>query len=173
MFKKIITTLAVAALTAFSSVSVSAAAIPSSGATTIYPNKLTITWANGSKASETIDTFRFYGYNVAQLRTMLGVLGGTVNIRQDDTYQVFADAPSVSHMDIGFKTQRDVKYVINQTQIRDVTGAMMNPKEPGWVFLPEYNYNWGSVRDVIQAMGLSLVSVDDNPAAGTTTVVVS
>lgn len=173
MLKRLVTAVTIAAMVATSAVMVSAATIPSSGTTTIYPNKLTITWADGSKAPVTINTFRFYGYNVAQLRTMVNALGGAVNLNQDGTYQVSTIGGGANYTDIGFTSQQDISYTINTTPIRDVTGTLVYPNEPGWVFLPDYNYNWASIRDIIQAMGYSLASVNDNPAAGTTSIVVN
>ena len=173
MIKRMASALTLAAVMTFSGFSVSAASISSSGTTTIYPNRLTITWADGSRTSTTIDSFRFNGYNVAQLRTMVSVLGGTVLLLQDGSYQIsFSDTP-VPYSDIGFKVQTDVKYIINHTRIRDTNSNLFYPHEPGWVYLNDYAYNWASIRDLISVMGYNLDSYVDNPEKGSTNVVIS
>jgi hypothetical protein len=83
MLKRIALTLV--GVLAFGTVSVAAAGIPQRGTTTIVPNNLTVSWADKSNAPVTIDTFRIFGYNVAQLRTRVSVLGGTVSNLQDGT----------------------------------------------------------------------------------------
>ena len=152
--------------------SVEAADVVHSGRTTITPNKLTIKW-DGEDKSTVIDSFRLAGYNVAQLRTMISALGGSVVEKSDGSYQMTKADYQVSYSDIGFTYEREIDYILNITSIRDVTGQMIYPGQPGWVFLPEYNYNWGSIRDCIEVMDLIIVSVDDDPTNGTTTVVVA
>jgi len=118
------------------------------GDTIITPNKLTITWSDGRRAPVTIDTFRFYGYNVAQLRTMVAVLGGSVDFLGDNTYQIKAAGPDVPYTPIGFNELTDVKYILNYTKILNYLGGLAYANTPGWVYLPKYEYNWGSFRDV-------------------------
>jgi len=173
MLKKMVTALTLAAVMAFSGLSVSAATIPStSGSTTITPNQLTISWAGGAKADVVINSFRFYGYNVAQLRTMVNALGGSVAQLADGSYQL-STTGSVAYKDVAFTAQTDIKYILNKTLIRNINGVLVTPAEPGWVLLTDYNYNWASIRDIIGSMGLALDSFVDDPANGTTKVVVS
>lgn len=140
--------------------------------TTITPNKLTIEWDGSDRAPVTIDTVRFLGYNVAQLRTMANALQGRILNLPDGTYQFAFAGAAPAYDDIRFVSVVQLNYLTNVTPIRDVNGRLFNPAAPGWVFLPDYEYNWGSVRDVISAMGLTMLSFIDNPRAGTTTVVV-
>ncbi|MDR2648468.1 MAG: hypothetical protein LBB94_01950, partial [Clostridiales bacterium] len=120
---------------------------PTRGTTTIYPNKLTVKWENGSKTAVTIDSFRAFGYNVAQLRTMVSALGGTVVSLTDKTYQIKSGGTAVAYTDIGFDKTQEVSYILNTTQIRDNAGALITPGQPGWVYLPAVQYNWASIRD--------------------------
>ena len=146
--------------------------IPNSKNTTIYPNKLIIQWEGGS--SVTIDSFRIFGYNVTQLRTVINALDGAVVQLPDKSYQIEkTSANKVYYSDVNFSKQRDINYIINANQVRGANGEFVYPEEPGLVFLPEYGYNWGSIRDVIRALDLSLVSYKDDPANGSTTVVIA
>ena len=147
--------------------------IPSSGTTTIVPNRLTVAWDDDDGTPITIDTFRFFGYNVAQLRTMVNVLEGTVTNNADGTFQIRDSGAPVSFQDIGFSVSTEIQYIINNTRIRNNAGQLFTPAQPGWVFLPSYEYNWASVRDIISAMDLVLVDFTDDPAAGTTEVIVA
>ena len=148
------------------------AATNQSGTTTIYPNKLVIQWESEDN-SVSIDTFRIFGYNVAQLRTVVNTLNGTVNKLSDNTYQIEQTSNNkANYSDIAFKEQTVINYKINVSQIRDNSGTLTAPEEPGWVFLPEYNYNWGSIRDVIDTLGLVIISYDDNPTLGFTKIVI-
>ena len=162
----------ISAILALTSVTAYAASMPSSGTTMIQPNKLTIKWADGSRDPVTIDTFRFYGYNVAQLRTMVAALGGAVVQLSGSTYQIAASGSQVSFTPIGFSNAGNVNYILNQTQIVDKNGAPVTPSEPGWVYLTEYGYNWASVRDVANALGFDLSDVQDDPVNGATVVTV-
>ena len=173
MLRKILATLMLTVLFTFLGINITTAAIPSRGSAIIYPNKLTITWADGSKAAATIDTFRFHGYNVAQLRTMVSALGGSVSQLQDGTYQINTSGSENASSHIGFSKQTEIQYELNKTSIRDVSGKLFYPQEPGWVLLTDFSYNWASVRDIIKAIGLNLDSFTDDPAKGTTTIVVS
>jgi hypothetical protein len=103
---------------------------------------------------------------------MADVLGGRILNLPDETYQFAFTGTRVSHQNISFETVAEVNYMLNVTPIRDITGGLITPGAPGWVLLPMYNYNWGSVRDVISALGLELISFNDNPQAGTTTILV-
>ena len=150
----------------------SARADVQAGQTTIYPNKLIIQWYGGD--STEIDTFRIFGYNVAQLRTVVNALNGSVIQLPDESYQIQgSSANKVSYSDIGFPEERQIDYILNITPIRDGNGSYISAEEPGWVFLPEQNYNWGSIRDILKVLGLTLVSYTDDPANGLTTVVIS
>ena len=149
-----------------------AASMPSSGSTMIQPNKLTVKWDGGGRDPVTIDTFRFFGYNVAQLRTMVSVLGGTVIQLSDKTYQITVSGSQVDFTPIGFKNAGMTNYIINNTKIRDNSGALVTPSEPGWVYLTQYDYNWASIRDAAAALGIEISDVKDDPANGTTVVTV-
>ena len=169
---RIIAMALVLALTA-ASIYAFANTIPSSGTTTIVPNRLTVAWDGNEGTPITIDTFRFFGYNVAQLRTMVNVLEGTVTNNADGTFQIRDSGAPVAFSEIGFNVSTDVQYIINNTPIRNNAGQLFNPAQPGWVFLPAYEYNWASVRDIIASMDLVLVDFTDDPAAGTTEVIVA
>ena len=170
--KKAVAVWVLVAAMILSSISVFAANVPASGNTTIVPNKLTITWSDASKASVTIDTFRFYGYNVAQLRTMVSALGGSVNSLSDKTYQLVASGTEASFTPIGFTSAQEVNYIMNTTPIRNTSGTLVYPNEPGWVYLTKYSYNWASIRDVAAALNIQIVSVNDDSIGGKTSVVV-
>jgi len=169
---RIIAMALVLALTA-ASIYAFANTIPSSGTTTIVPNRLTVAWDGEDGTPITIDTFRFFGYNVAQLRTMVNVLEGTVTNNADGTFQIRDSGAPVSFQDIGFNVSTEIQYIINNTRIRNNAGQLFTPAQPGWVFLPAYEYNWASVRDIIASMDLVLVDFTDDPAAGTTEVIVA
>ena len=146
---------------------------PTSGTTMITPNTLTIQWEDGSEAPITINTFRFFDFNVAQLRTMVGALGGAVDNLSDDTFQVMPYGRSVNFNEINFRNEREIDFIINETPIRSHDGTLMRPEQPGWIFIPEFEYNWASVRDIINAMNFTLVDFVDNPADGITEIIVS
>jgi hypothetical protein len=134
---------------------------------------MTVRWTDTSKSVVTIDTFRVFGFNVAQLRTMVDVLDGSVESLSDGSYQLkFPKTASVPYQRIPFSTQQDVSYILNHTRIRNTAGALMTPEQPGFVFLTRYEYNWASVRDIAAGLGVSIVSVNDDPANGTTEIVV-
>jgi len=98
---------------------VMAASLDQSGRTTIYPNKLTIQWEDGD--SIVIDSFRFFGHNVAQLRTMVSALKGTVIQLNDDTYQIVdSEIGAASFADISFSLQTEIDYIINKTPITPI-----------------------------------------------------
>jgi len=169
--KKVV--LALSIVFAMASVSgVAASSIPAYGTTTIYPNSLTVIWEDGTRAPETINAFRIFGYNVAQLRTMVGILGGTVSDLDDGTFQIIPSGESVDFTQVGFDQQAEIEFIINNTTIRSHDGMVLNPDQPGIVFLSEYGYNWASVRDIISAMNLRLVGVVDDPENGTTEITV-
>jgi hypothetical protein len=172
MFRKTTAAFLLSLIVAAGAVNVSASTIPASGTTTIVPNRLTVRWEDGSRPPVTIDTFRFHGFNVAQLRTMVSVLDGSVSDLADGTYQIRQSGTPAGFREITFNRQTDINFMINHTQIRNDEGTLVRPNQPGWVFLTDYEYNWASVRDVINAMNLSLIDVFDDPAAGTTEVVV-
>ena len=146
---------------------------PRSGTTMITPNMLTIQWEDGSGEPITINTFRFFDYNVAQLRTMVGALGGAVDNLADDTFQVNPSGRTVSFDEIDFHYEREIDYIINETPIRNHDGTLTRPQQPGWIFIPEFEYNWASIRDIISAMNFTLVDFVDNPADGITEIIVS
>ncbi|MDR2649021.1 MAG: hypothetical protein LBB94_04805, partial [Clostridiales bacterium] len=178
MFKKLAAVMVIAAVMAGLVSGVSAAEIPLNipqrGAIMIYPNKLTISWADSDKAPVTIETFRFYGYNVAQLRTMVETLDGTVNYYEtaDGTYQINGSNAKTAYTSISFGSPREIEYILNNTGIRDASGTLTYPDAPGWIYLPEYKYNWASIRDVAEALEIAVVSVDDDPLNGETGLVV-
>ena len=172
MRKKVITALLLSAIMLANVASVAAQTIPQSGNTTIVPNRLTVTWEDESRDDVTIDTFRFFGFNVAQLRTMVNVLDGSVANLADNTFQINQEGAPAGFTPITFRQATEISYIINHTPIRNHEGARVFPSQPGWVFLPEHEYNWASVRDVINSMGLELIDVDDDPAAGHTLVTV-
>jgi len=151
---------------------VAASNVPEYGTTTIYPNVLTVIWEDESRAPETFSNFRIFGYNVAQLRTMVSVLGGTVNNLDDGTFQIIPSGAPAVFTQVGFDEQAEIEFIINNTTIRSHDGTVLNPNQPGMVFLPGYGYNWASVRDIIEAMDLRLVGVVDDPANGTTEITV-
>ncbi|MDR1537381.1 MAG: hypothetical protein LBU32_05180 [Clostridiales bacterium] len=141
----------------------------------ITPNKLTITWLNSSRSSVVIDTFRIRGYNVAQLRTLVGACGGTVSNRMaDGSYQINkSNASIVQFTPIAFSGTTTVKTQFNITPIRDSSGRLMTPEQPGWVYLPDYQYNWGSLRDILRALDLEIASYTDEPANARTSVIIA
>ena len=151
---------------------VAASSIPAYGTATIYPNSLTVIWEDGTRAPETFNTFRIFGYNVAQLRTMVGILGGTVDNLDDGTFQIIPSEVPGTFTQVGFDEQAEIEFIINNTTVRSHDGMVLNPNQPGMVFLPGYGYNWASVRDIISAMNLRLVGVVDDPVNGTTEITV-
>jgi len=172
MRKRVFAALLLSAIMLANVVTVAAQTIPRSGTTTIVPNRLTVTWEDESRDDVTIDTFRFFGFNVAQLRTMVNVLDGSVANLADNTFQINQGGAPTGFQPITFRQATQIDYIINHTPIRNHEGARVSPAQPGWVFLPEHEYNWASVRDVINSMGLELIDVDDDPAAGHTLVTV-
>jgi len=173
MSKKLVAALITAVALAFPMVGAFAQTVPARGTTRITPNRLTVSWEDNSKTPVTINTFRMHGYNVAQLRTMVAVLGGTVDNLADNTYQLRVDTErNVPFTEIELREAQDVEYIMNTTRIRDVYGTLRSPSQPGWVFLPRYEYNWASVRDIAGSMEVELVSVNDYPDRGLTEVVV-
>lgn len=172
MLKRTVTALLTVFIMVSSLVSVAAQTIPASGNAEIIPNRLTVRWEDGSRDPVTINTFRIFGFNVAQLRTMVHVLDGTVANLPDGSFQIGDTGVSTGHQQITFHERRNVDFIINHTRIRNHLGALVTPVQPGWVFLPQFEYNWASVRDVINALGLTLIDVMDDPAAGHTEVVV-
>jgi len=147
--------------------------IPTQGATTIVPNSLVINWDDDSREPITIETFRFFGFNVAQLRTMVGALDGTISTNGDGTFQIMPSGSSVRFSPVTFNVETEIDYIVNQTNIRNHAGTLVSPSQPGWVFLTRYEYNWASVRDVIDALNLTLVDVTDDPETGITEVTVA
>ena len=139
----------------------------------ITPNKLTIEWENKSRPSVTIDAFRIRGYNVAQLRTMVDVCGGTVIQLADKSYQIVKESSAkVSYSPIGFSGETTVKVQYNVTPIRNTRGVLFTPAQPGWVFLFDYDYNWCSIRDALSALDLEIRSYTDNPEGKITIVII-
>jgi len=147
--------------------------IPTQGTTTIAPNKLIVFWDEDYREPVIIETFRFYGFNVAQLRTMVNALDGTVDTNADGTFQVMPSGSTVRFSPVSFNVETEIDYIVNQTSIRNHAGTIVSPNEPGFVFLPSYGYNWASVRDVIDALDLTLVDVLDDPETGVTEVLVA
>jgi hypothetical protein len=172
MLKRTVAALSLVMILAVGVVSASSSTIPQRGTTEIVPNRLTVRWEDESRDPVTINTFRIFGFNVAQLRTMVNVLDGTVANLADNSYQIGHTGSSAGFRDVSFHQRRNVEYIVNHTRIRNHEGRLVNPTQPGWVFLPEYEYNWASVRDVISTLGLTLIDVIDDPAAGHTEVVV-
>ena len=106
---------------------------------TITPNKLTIEWFNGIRNPVEINTFRIRGYNIAQLRDLVSVCGGTVMQWRDGTYQVMkSNENPIGFTTINFSEKTTVNIQFNVTPIRDSQGALMTPSQPGWVYLPDY-----------------------------------
>jgi hypothetical protein len=140
---------------------------------TITPNKLEISWTNLSRPKVYLESFRIRGYNVAQLRTLAGACGGSVYSRGDGTYQISnAAVANEWHLPISFASESRVKVKYNVTRIRDLQGYLLTPGQPGWVYLVDYNYNWGSLRDILSIMGLNIAYFDDNPSAAWTSVII-
>jgi hypothetical protein len=105
---------------------------------------------------------------------MVSVCGGTVLNVSANTYQVVTSSSyNVDYQDIGFQGTQDVKYQLNITNIKDSSGVDTKPAQPGWVYLTSYQYNWGSIRDILNALGLELVSYTDDPNKRETEVVIS
>ena len=137
----------------------------------ITPNKLTIQRADGSGDKVTIDAFRIRGYNVAQLRSLIQACGGSI-ISTEDGYQIVTEPNNVPFTPIAFSGVTTVNIQINVTEIIDKSGNFIKPGEPGWVFLTDYNYNWGSIRDVLTAMGYEIKSFNDDPVNAQTNVII-
>jgi len=108
---------------------------------------------------------------VAQLRTLVQACGGSIN-SADDGYQIVTQPNNVTFTPIAFSGVTTVNVQFNVTDIMDKTGKYIRPSEPGWVFLTDYNYNWGSIRDVLTAMGLEIKSYSDDPVKAQTSVVI-
>lgn len=172
MLRKSVTALILAGIMVAGALSASASTIQPSGTTEIIPNRLTVSWEDESRDDVTINTFRIFGFNVAQLRSMVNILGGTVATLADGSYQIGHTGISPGFREIDFHHRRDIDYIVNHTRIRNHEGRLFSPNQPGWVFLPEFEYNWASVRDVITALDLDLIDVIDDPAGGHTQVIV-
>ena len=172
MYRKAITAWITTITIVFSTIGISASTIPTPRVTRMYPNKLTVSWCDSRRIPVTIDTFRVFGYNLAQLRTMVSVLGGTIEHRSDGSYQIMVTGTTTPFEPINFKEQQDIEYRLNNTLIRDIRGQICTLSQPGWVYLPRYEYNWGSFRDVAHAMGVEIISFNDDPVKGITEVVV-
>ena len=171
MFKKVVAPWLLVAAIIVTSLTAFAASNAQTQTTRITPGKLIITWADNSRPKTELKTFNFTGYNVAQLRSMVSALGGVVELQSDGAYQIKAAGTPVPYQDIGFDDARDVAYKLNVTLIKDVNGKKIEPGQPGWVFLTEYNYNWGSIRDVAEAMEIEVVSFKHDSDKAVTEVV--
>ena len=137
---------------------------------TITPNKLTIAYEDG-RGGVSINTFRIRGYNVAQLRTLVYACGGAI-VSADGGYQIVSGQAKMDFTPIAFSGAATVNVQFNVTNIIDKSGKFIMPNEPGWVFLTDYNYNWGSIRDVLTAMGLEIKSFKDDPQNARTNIVI-
>jgi len=145
----------------------------SSAQETLTPNKLTVSWEDGSKQAQTIDTFRIRGYNVAQLRALVSVCGGNLKQWDDGSYQIVNEpGETAAFSPIAIKGETVAGVQFNVTRIRNANGDLIEPTQPGWVYLTDYDYNWGSVRDIVSAMGMEIASVTDEPEAGRTSITV-
>ncbi|MDR1559147.1 MAG: hypothetical protein LBS84_05505 [Clostridiales bacterium] len=138
---------------------------------TITPNKLTIEREDGQGGKVTIDAFRIRGYNVAQLRSLVQACGGSV-VSGEDGYQILTEPGNIPFTPVAFSGVTTVKVQFNVTRISDKTDKFIYPGEPGWVFLTDYNYNWGSIRDVLNAMGYEIKSFSDDSKNAKTGVVI-
>ena len=139
----------------------------------LTPNLLTISWEDGSKPQQTLDTFRIRGYNVAQLRTLTAICGATVKSLNDGSYQIVKPADdNITFSPVAIKVETAAGVQFNVTRVLDINGNLTSPSQPGWIYLTEYDYNWGSIRDIIGALGMEIVSVSDKPAERQTSVVV-
>ncbi|MDR1913653.1 MAG: hypothetical protein LBQ68_04105, partial [Clostridiales bacterium] len=169
MYKKTLAAAIFAAITLILTALVSA---NSSATERITPNKLIIDWNDNRFKRTEINIFRIRGYNVAQLRALVGACGGNILKLEDNTYQIVKTSEVLTNFDaIGFTGAQDVKVQINVTQIRDISGALITPGQPGWVYLPDHQYNWGSLRDILAAMSLEIISFSDDPVLAETRVV--
>ncbi|MDR1638891.1 MAG: hypothetical protein LBT59_04270 [Clostridiales bacterium] len=169
MFKKCTAVLLFLVLVAASSAFALAAETSSE---LITPNRLTIRWQDGREADTAIDTFRIRGFNVAQLRTLTQAVGGSVADAGNGAYQILLGGEKAPFAPISFEGEQTVRVQYNVTKILDVTGRTTTPSEPGWVYLVDYMYNWGSIRDVLGAMNLEIKSYLDEPGRGRTSVVI-
>jgi hypothetical protein len=138
----------------------------------ITPNRLTISWQDGREADTAIDTFRIRGFNVAQLRTLTQAVGGSVVEAGNGAYQILIGGEKAPFSPISFAGEQTVRVQYNVTKILDVSNRALTPSEPGWVYLVDYMYNWGSIRDVLSAMNLEIKSYLDEPGRGRTSVVI-
>ena len=138
---------------------------------TITPNKLTVEHEDRRGKRVAIDAFRIRGYNVAQLRTLVQACGGSI-VNTDEGYQIVTRPENIAFQSIAFSGVTTVNVQFNVTEIMDKSGKFIMPNEPGWVFLTDYNYNWGSIRDVLAAMGLEIKSYSDDPRNAQTNVVI-
>jgi len=139
----------------------------------LTPNRLTVNWENDSKPPQALDTFRIRGFNVAQLRTLTDICGGSVKALNGGSYQlVKPGGESVPFSPIAFKGETVANVQFNVTHIRDINGDLITPNQPGWVYLTDYHYNWGSIRDILGALGMEIVSVSDKPDERQTSVVI-
>ena len=139
----------------------------------LTPNRLTISWEDESKPRQHLDTFRIRGYNVAQLRALADICGGSVKSQEDGSYRIVKPAnedTAFSPVAIQGETVTGVQF--NITRIRDINGNLTEPNQPGWVYLTDYGYNWGSIRDIINALGMEIASVTDKPAERQTAIVI-
>ncbi|MDR2750372.1 MAG: hypothetical protein LBC41_06920 [Clostridiales bacterium] len=138
----------------------------------ITPNKLTIEWLGDTAPASDLDAFRIRGYNVAQLRPLVEACGGTVKGLADGTYQIVKEKGISEYYPVKFAANTEVKTQYNVTSIRDAAGKLTSPTEPGWIYLVDYQYNWGSLRDILGSLGLVIDSVEDDPTGGKTKVVI-
>ncbi|MDR1539668.1 MAG: N-acetylmuramoyl-L-alanine amidase [Clostridiales bacterium] len=139
----------------------------------ITPNRLTISWADVEREDVTISSFRVRGYNMAQLRTLIEACGGSVRQVAANSYQLDKSSQGqISFQNIPITEKADVNVLFNQTTILDVNGNKANPTQPGWVYLADYGYNLGSLRDILSALGMEIVNVEDSSASAQTKVTI-
>jgi N-acetylmuramoyl-L-alanine amidase len=144
-----------------------------SGKEKLTPNTLTLSWEDGSKPAQTIDTFRIQGYNVAQLRTLAAACGGSVINMDDGSYQIVKSGSEEDlFTPIAIQGETVTAVQFNITPIRDTNGDLFTPGQPGWVYLTDFDYNWSSIRDILYVLGMEIVSFTDKPGAKQTSVVI-
>jgi len=172
MFKKVVAPWLLVAAIIVTSLTAFAASGAQTQTARITPGKLIITWSDKTREKTELKTFNFPpGYNVAQLRSMVAALGGIVELLSDGSYQIKETGTPVAFESIGFDEARDVAYKLNVTNIRNIHGNIIKPEQPGWVYLTQYDYNWGSIRDVAEAMDIEVVSYKHDSVNAVTEVV--
>ncbi|MDR2752364.1 MAG: N-acetylmuramoyl-L-alanine amidase [Clostridiales bacterium] len=149
------------------------AEIPSPHMETIVPNQLTVAWLDGRAKETTIEAFRLNGYNAAQITAMAEACHAALVMDEDGIFRFSYSDEAAPYTRLPITRASLVEVAHNSTPIKDVDGNEYVPAKPGWVYLPQYDANIGSLRDIAKAMKLEIVEFKDEPELRRTRVVLT